>query len=55
VLQALDILPLGTGEVRIHERRGHGADQKEILRFVDHQACNSYYEYSDICDMLDAI
>ena len=33
----------------------NGADQEEILKFVDHQACNSYYEYPDICDMLGAI
>ena len=35
--------------------RDHVAGQEGIMRFVDHQESNSYYEYSDICDMLDAI
>ena len=46
---------MGQAKLVYMDGRDHGADQEEILRFVDHQACNSYYEYSDICDMLVAI
>ena len=35
--------------------RGPEADKEEVLRFVDHKAFNSYYEYSAICGMLVAI